>query len=191
MGKKIESLRNVFWGIKIFPHILQYKKHKELNHDLILYTRGKIGIVAFIETMRRQPTFRNLFYYRVGRHYRMLTSWLAPDVKSMHIYGVKEIGYGAHFEHSFWTYFNAEKIGNNFYALHNVTIGKGNDGVPTIGDNVRIYANAVIFGKIKIGNNVRIGAGAVVNKNTPDNCTIVGNPAYITKLNGEKVHIKL
>lgn len=50
---------------------------------------------------------------------------------------------------------------------------------PILGNNVDIYANAVIFGGIKIGNNVKIGAGAVVNKDIPDNCTVIGNPLRI------------
>ena len=66
-----------------------------------------------------------------------------------------------------------------------VTIGKGKakeeDGPvqPVLGDDVDIYANAVIFGGIHIGNDVKIGAGTVVNKDVPDHCTVVGNPMRI------------
>ena len=50
---------------------------------------------------------------------------------------------------------------------------------------------AVVVGKIRIGNNVQIGANAVVTKDVPDNAVVVGNPAYIIRLNGERVNIKL
>lgn len=63
----------------------------------------------------------------------------------------------------------------------NVTIGQKNNGVPSIGDNVRIYSNAVVIGGIRVGNNVIIGAGAVVLHDVPDGCTVVGNPACIVK----------
>lgn len=52
---------------------------------------------------------------------------------------------------------------------------------PSFGDNVSVYANAVVVGNISIGNNVSVGAGAVVTKSVPDNCTVVGNPMRIIK----------
>ena len=47
------------------------------------------------------------------------------------------------------------------------------------------------MGNVTIGNNVIIGAGCVVTKDLPDNCTVVGNPARIVRLNGVKVMINL
>ena len=74
----------------------------------------------------------------------------------------------------------AQSIGKNFSVYQNVTIGRGKkiDGndVPVIGDNVFVGTGAIIIGGIHIGNNVKIGAGALVNKDVPDNCTVVGNP---------------
>ena len=43
----------------------------------------------------------------------------------------------------------------------------------------------------KIGDNVKIGANCVVIKNVPNNATVVGVPARIVRLNGERVDIKL
>ena len=57
----------------------------------------------------------------------------------------------------------------------------GGVDTPSFGDNVSVYANAVVIGNISIGNNVSIGAGAVVTKPVPDNCTVVGNPMRIIK----------
>ena len=64
-------------------------------------------------------------------------------------------------------------IGKNATILHQVTIGQGKGGAPTIGDNVYIGTGAKLFGGIKIGNNVRIGANCVVFTDIPDNCTVV------------------
>lgn len=86
---------------------------------------------------------------------------------------------------------NAKRIGNNFKTKHNVTIGNNGGGTPIIGDNVFIGVGAVVVGDITIGDNVQIGANAVVTKDVPSNAVVIGNPAYIIKLNGERVSIKL
>ena len=62
---------------------------------------------------------------------------------------------------------------------------------PIIGDDVKIFTGATVFGGITIGNHVTIGAGAVVSKNVPDNCTVIGNPAYIVKKDGQNCKIEL
>ena len=51
----------------------------------------------------------------------------------------------------------------------------------TIGDNVWIGGNCIIFPGVKIGNNVTIGAGSVVNKDVPDNVLAMGNPCKVVK----------
>lgn len=51
----------------------------------------------------------------------------------------------------------------------------------TIGKNCLLGAGCCVLGDITIGNNVKIGANAVVLENVPDNCTVVGVPAKIIK----------
>lgn len=72
----------------------------------------------------------------------------------------------------------------NAIMLHSVTIGKTHKGVPVIGNNVTIGANAVIIGPCNIGNNATIGAGSVVVKDVPDNVFIAGNPGKVVSDNG-------
>lgn len=60
-----------------------------------------------------------------------------------------------------------------------------------IGNNVTVNVNSVVLGDIVIGNNVTIGAGTVLMKSVPDNCVVVGNPAYILKKDGIRVNEKL
>lgn len=52
-------------------------------------------------------------------------------------------------------------------------------GVPSIGDNVVMNANAVVVGGVKIGNNVLIAPNAFVNFDVPDNSIVIGNPGKI------------
>ncbi len=51
----------------------------------------------------------------------------------------------------------------------------------TIGDNVWIGGNSIIFPGVIIGNNVTIGAGSVVTKSIPDNVFAFGNPCKVIK----------
>lgn len=60
-------------------------------------------------------------------------------------------------------------------------------GVPTIGDNVIIFAGAKIIGNVKIGNNTVIGANAVVTHNIPDNSVAVGIPAKVISNNSKNI----
>lgn len=73
------------------------------------------------------------------------------------------------------------KIGQNCNISQGVTIGVSGiskkRGVPSIGNNVYIGANATIVGKIFVGDNVLIGANSLVNKNVQSNCTVLGVPA--------------
>ena len=80
------------------------------------------------------------------------------------------------------------KIGKNCTIWQNVTIGDGfrdknGSRYPIIGDNVEIFANAVIIGGITIGDNAVIGAGSVVVHDVPANAIVAGNPAKIIRQN--------
>ena len=83
-------------------------------------------------------------------------------------------------------------LGENCWVNQQVTIGhKDKSGRPQIGNNVRITAGAKVLGNIKIGNHVTVGANAVVVKDVPDNCVVVGIPAYIIEKEGIKHKIPL
>lgn len=108
-----------------------------------------------------------------------------------------KIGRGFFIDHGMGTVIGeTTEIGKNCTLFNNVTLGGTgkHEGKrhPTIGDNVLIGTGAILLGPIKVGNNVKIGADTfIINKNVPDNCTIVGTPGRIVKLNGKKVNIEL
>lgn len=52
-----------------------------------------------------------------------------------------------------------------------------------IGERCIIGINVIVMPGIRIGDSVVVGGGAVVTKDVPDNCIVVGNPAYIIKEN--------
>lgn len=88
---------------------------------------------------------------------------------------------------------NNTKIGDNCVVAQNVTIGRKfrDKNVPVIGNDVYIGANSIVVGAIYIGNNVIIGAGSFVDKNIPDNTTVVGNPMRIIESNRIKKYYEL
>jgi serine O-acetyltransferase len=91
------------------------------------------------------------------------------------------IGEGLFIWIGFSTAIGAKCIGKNCMINHMVTIGNNNKGYPTILDNVRIHTGAVIMGNITIGNNVIIGANTVVYFNVPDNSTVFSESCRIIK----------
>ena len=54
-------------------------------------------------------------------------------------------------------------------------------GTVQIGEDCKIYNNAVILPNTKIGKHVTVGANSVVSGEFPDYCVIVGAPAKIVK----------
>ena len=126
-----------------------------------------------------------------------LLSQIMRFLTGIEIHPGAKIGRGFFIDHGMGTVIGeTSEIGKNCVMFQNVTIGgtgkeKGKRH-PTVGDNVFIGAGSVLLGSIKIGSNVKIGADTfIINKNVPDNCTVVGTPGKIIKLNGKKVNLQL
>lgn len=146
--------------------------------------------LGFSFLMIFDKTFRNLFYHRIGIFKYFVYYWVPPH-NSYVIATHTKIGEGFLGIHPIGTFVNAQQIGCHFIVKNNVTIGRNGDRCPIIGDNVTINANAVVVGGIILGNNVNVGAGTVLMKNVPDNCIVVGNPAYILIQDGVRVNKRL
>ena len=107
------------------------------------------------------------------------------------------IGKGFFVDHGMGTVIGeTSEIGKNCVMFHNVTLGGTGKDIgkrhPTIGDNVTIGTGSILLGKLKVGNNVKIGADTfIISKDVPSNCTVVGTPGKIIKLNGKKADIEL
>ena len=135
---------------------------------------------VFTFLMAGYPPFRNITYFRLkrakrGKFYR----YIMPVQQDIYLACEEELGGGFYISHGYGTTINAQKIGKNFHAFQGVTLGQKDGGIPTIGDNVTIYAGAKVIGKVIIGDNVEIGANAVVLHDVPSNSIAVGIPAVI------------
>lgn len=71
----------------------------------------------------------------------------------------------------------SDRIINSNNTTHYLTSTKP----VTIGDNVWIGGNSIIFPGVSIGNNVTIGAGSTVTKNIPSDVLAFGTPCEIRK----------
>jgi serine O-acetyltransferase len=146
--------------------------------------------VGFLYLMTFLKEYRNLYYYRIG-FFKHFLKFLCNPIDTLFI-SCSKIGPGLFIQHGFSTIISARSIGKDCWINQQVTVGyNGKDNYPQIGDNVVIRAGAKVIGNIVIGNNVKIGANAVVVKNVPENCTVVGVPAYIVRKNGIKTREEL
>ena len=83
-------------------------------------------------------------------------------------------------------------MGDHCFLFHNVTLGGTGryqgQRHPIVGHHVFIGTGATVLGPVTIGDYAKIGASAfVINHDVPADCTVVGTPARIVKLHGERV----
>lgn len=80
------------------------------------------------------------------------------------------------------------RIGKDFTCLQNCTIGSKQLGMtkvsetPNIGNNVTMYANSLIIGKVCVADGVTIGGGSCILKDASvDGGVYCGSPAHLVK----------
>lgn len=180
-------------GIRVFPLWILWKicllcrnnDAKKFVEDL------KMSKYGFFKTMYLKPQYKALLYARLGRisyPLKMLCGTYPIAIDSKHN---MPLGKGVWMEHPHGCHLHAKSIGDYLTIKHNVTIGMNHNELPVIGNHVFIGVGACVLGGVIVGDNVNIGANCVVLKNVPSNCTVIGNPAYIVKMDGHKVHIPL
>jgi serine O-acetyltransferase len=197
MKNNIKKIVVILSAIRLLPHILLFNFHKNkkvIHYDverwLKITNSGSNLQFGFLTLMTFFPEYRNVFYNRVGK-ISFLINWLCPKMNTLFIL-TKNIGPGLFIQHGFATIISAKSIGRDCWINQQVTIGFSNaTDSPELGDNVTINAGAKIIGKVKMGNNSKAGANAVVVKNVPENCTVIGVPAYIIRRDGVRVKEEL
>ncbi|HQG77889.1 MAG TPA: serine acetyltransferase [Bacteroidales bacterium] len=180
---------------RLIPHLIIF--NVDANRETLIYdTKHWLNMnksernlqSGFIYLMTFYPEFRNLFYLRTCRVSKLF-NFLCPKLRTLDIQS-KNIGPGLFIQHGIATIIAVKSMGKNCHVHSHVSIGfaSNNIDLPTIGDNVYIGIGARILGNVTVGSNTKIGANAVVVKNIPDNCTVVGVPAYIIRKNGVRTH---
>ncbi len=126
-----------------------------------------------------------------------LISQLSRFFTGIEIHPGAKIGQGLFIDHGMGIVIGeTAEIGDNCVIFHHVTLGGTGKHVgkrhPTIGNNVMIGTAATLLGPIKVGNNVKVGAETfIINHDVPDNCTVVGAPGVIVRLEGQNIRKRL
>ncbi len=173
--------------IRCIPHLIIFFLHKNRNlikidikNALKISDKKYNDIVGLIYLLSFNKSFRNVFYFRVDI-FGLFLNIICPKESTL-IIEADTIGEGFVISHGFSCAIGAKKIGDNFTVFQQVTIGAvGKYGCPIIGDNVTIYAGAVVFGNITIGNNVVIGANSTVFTNIPNDSTVLPGTSKIMR----------
>jgi serine acetyltransferase len=99
---------------------------------------------------------------------------------------------GVYLSDSGYLIIGPQRIGKGTLIHDRVTIGVGasGSGPPTIGENVWIGPNCVLYGDSRIGNGATVLPGTVLSMNVPDNAVAGGNPGSIVRLNFDNSRLR-
>lgn len=174
-----------------------YKKYKKYGGNFFAIVFFTQGFWALFQYRLAHSIFR-VIHIPVLRQLLLLLFLLWQKLIEM-LTGISipasaQIGHSFYIGHFGGIILNAQTvIGNNCNISQGVTIGisglEEHRGVPVIGDDVYIGANAVIAGKISVGNHVLVGACSLVNTTVPDFSVVLGVPAIIISQKGSNGYI--
>ena len=136
------------------------------------------------------------FFYRA--HLKLLAriiSQVAKFFTGIEIHPAAKIASGVFIDHGSGVVIGETAvIEKNVVIYQGVTLGgtgkdNGKRRHPTIKEGAVISCGAKVLGGITVGEYAKVGAGSVVLKDVPPRATVVGVPARIVRINGEKVDI--
>ena len=168
---------------------------------LAAYQRRDPAARSKLEVFLLYPGVHAILWHRVAhwlylRRRYFLARWISQHARKktgIEIHPGATIGRRLVIDHGMGVVIGeTTEIGDDCLLYQGVTLGgTGKDQGkrhPTIGNNVLIGSGARVLGPFTVGDNARIAAGAVVLSAVPPNCTAVGVPARIARMNGKPVY---
>jgi serine O-acetyltransferase len=171
----------------------------KLGDLLEAYQRRDPAARSKLEVFLLYPGVHAVIYHRIAHYfYRrgwfFLARWVSQHGRKktgIEIHPGATIGRRLVIDHGMGIVIGeTAEVGDDCLLYQGVTLGgTGKDKGkrhPTIGSNVLVGSGAKVLGPFRVGDNSRIAANAVVLSEVPPNCTAVGVPAQVVRVNGLK-----
>lgn len=154
----------------------------DLRHMLAAWGDPPVRVVArTAPRVLMQGRFRAIVLIRISQvSPPWLAMWLQYRVLracGAEVHPRAVIGPGLCLAHTTGLVVGAEaRLGSNVVLYQNVTLGHGKSGrgMPSLGNEVRVHAGAVLLGPIVVGDRAVIGANATVLADVPADVVVVG-----------------
>ena len=173
---------------------------RSIRQDLRAVFDRDPAATSAIEVLFTYAGFHALLAYRMSHwlsihHIPFLPrviSQIARILTGIEIHPSATIGKGFFIDHGMGVVVGeTAEIGEYVTLFQGVTLGgtgkERGKRHPTLGNHVVVGAGAKILGGIRIGDNVKVGANSVVLKSVPANSTVIGVPARVIKMEGNRL----
>ena len=171
--------------------------------ELVATVKSKDPSVAnccFVAIVINTPGIHAVLFHKIS-HFLYLKNWrfmarfvsqISRFLTGIEIHPGAKIGRRLFIDHGMGVVIGeTAEVGDDVLIYHQVTLGgTGKECCkrhPTVKYGVTIAAGAKVLGNIIIGENAKIGANSVVLKNVPSDATVVGIPARVVRINGERI----
>jgi serine acetyltransferase len=164
-----------------------FAQYCELKRD-----RNPRSLTAYLDTLL-QPgmwavaifRFSQVFYRIKLRPFSRLLCVMNLVLFGAEYWPGSVVGPGLVTPHPVGTGFAVRRMGRNVTLYAMTHIGGGGydvgDGIPTIGDEVKVFDSAKIFGPVTIGDGAWIGAGCTIFKDIPAGAVVMTAPSKIVR----------
>ena len=179
---------------------------KTLRDDLAAIRRNDPAARNTLETCLCHSPLHAIVLYRIA--HKLYADWRVPLIPrilsalarfltAVEIHPGARIGRRFFIDHGTGVVIGeTAEIGDDCVMFHNVTLGGTGKEIgrrhPTLENNVYVGTGAILLGPIRVGSNSKIGANSFLRMHdVPPNCTVVGAPARIVKIEGVRVDKEL
>ncbi len=191
--------------MRAFPAIVTHM-WEAVREDIAAVLRNDPAAKSWLEVVICHTPLHAIVIYRLAHylHTRLHVSLLARLLSALaRFWTGAEIHPGARIGRRFFidhgtglVIGETAEVGDDCIMFHAVTLGgtgrHSGKRHPTVGDGVLIGTSATLLGPVTVGAHSKIGANSVIiMRDVPENCTVVGAPARIVKLNGKRVDLPL
>ena len=132
------------------------------------------------------------WFYRMGlTFFARVISQISRFLTGIEIHPAAKIGGSFFIDHGMGVVIGeTTEIGEHVLLFQGVTLGgtgkERGKRHPTVGNYVVVGTGAKVLGAITIGDRVKVGANAVVLQSVPPHSTVVGVPGRVVRLHGER-----